>query len=117
MTKKCRKCNIEKALCDFYQRKDTGLIRNDCKLCVAIDRREYREKNQDKIKKKWSDWEEKQYEKDPQWRIKSWLKQDYNLTLVEYETQFRKQGGVCYICNLPDEPRLAVDHCHKNQKN
>jgi hypothetical protein len=50
------------------------------------------------------------------------LAKNYGLTVAEYDTMLREQGGVCAVCGK-DEPnahgrtgkqfRLAVDHCHK----
>ncbi len=42
------------------------------------------------------------------------IKQQFGISLDEYENIFEKQDGVCAICREP-EPRykfLAVDHCH-----
>ena len=51
------------------------------------------------------------------------LKWKYGLTLVDYDTMFETQGGVCAICGKPEiattngiVKRLAVDHDHDSDK-
>jgi hypothetical protein len=43
------------------------------------------------------------------------------MTLAEHDAILNAQGGVCAICSAPpkDEKklRLAVDHCHKSDRN
>lgn len=45
------------------------------------------------------------------------LKQDFNMTLEQYDKMFEKQNGLCAICKLPGiNIRLGVDHNHKTGK-
>lgn len=45
------------------------------------------------------------------------LQNKFNITLLEYNEIFERQGGVCAICGKPPGKRmLAVDHCHKTEK-
>lgn len=48
-------------------------------------------------------------------RIKS-LKRHYGITLEQYAKMYKKQNGVCAICNKPETAKgkefLAVDHDH-----
>jgi hypothetical protein len=70
-TKKCKKCEVEKELCDFRIRKDCKSgYGNNCKLCEAKVNKDYREKNKNKIKQKnqkfietHKDYFKKRYEK------------------------------------------------------
>jgi hypothetical protein len=43
------------------------------------------------------------------------LRRKYGLTLVEFESMYRDQAGVCKICGNPETAGrcLAVDHCHE----
>lgn len=45
---------------------------------------------------------------------KNHLKQNYGLTLEDYDRMLESQGGVCAICGDPprDDIALHVDHCH-----
>lgn len=40
------------------------------------------------------------------------LKNEYGLTVEQYEAMARKQKGVCKICEKPASDRLHVDHNH-----
>jgi hypothetical protein len=56
-TKICKKCNLEKKLCEFgVLIKSTDGLRNTCKLCRSVDEKKYRENNKEKvydIKRNW----------------------------------------------------------------
>ena len=47
------------------------------------------------------------------------LNKKYGITILEYETILKAQGGVCWICgSLPGKRQLSVDHEHVyNDKN
>jgi hypothetical protein len=59
MTKKCNKCHIEKNIEEFSLRTDNDKHRNECKSCISILRKEYREKNKDKIRKSKQEYHKK----------------------------------------------------------
>lgn len=44
-----------------------------------------------------------------------WVEKTYGITGEQYETLYRAQGGVCYLCKRATgkSKRLAVDHDHK----
>lgn len=44
------------------------------------------------------------------------LKQNFNLTLEDYNTLLQKQNNVCAICGKTCSKSLAVDHDHKTGK-
>jgi hypothetical protein len=48
----------------------------------------------------------------------SYYLRDFGITLSDYNTMLREQGGVCKICAQPsnDGKRLRVDHCHTTGK-
>lgn len=52
---------------------------------------------------------------DPRAQRATNLKASFGITITEYETLLRKQGGGCAICGGQEPIRgrsLAVDHCH-----
>jgi hypothetical protein len=52
-TKKCKKCNSEKELCEFRTRKDNKSgYGNNCKICESETNKKYRENNKEQIKLK-----------------------------------------------------------------
>jgi hypothetical protein len=48
------------------------------------------------------------------------LRQNYGMSLEEYDALYQKQKGCCAICLLPEDKapkkRLFVDHCHQSGK-
>lgn len=54
----------------------------------------------------------------PEQRLKRKLREEYRLTLAEYEALVEVQGGACAICKAkPQEgKRLSIDHCHTTGK-
>ena len=45
------------------------------------------------------------------------LKQNYGITLNQYNFLLEKQRGLCSICFKKElGKKLAVDHCHKSKK-
>lgn len=98
-SKVCSKCGVKKSLTDFgrgkkYKDGHLGV----CKKC------KYKYNYTEKYSR-------------PALRLK--LKNDYGITLEEYDKILEQQKGVCAICGKPQPPqfyRLAVDHCHKANK-
>ena len=43
---------------------------------------------------------------------RSYLKQEYGISVEEYEALLASQNGVCAICKKKDRKRLCVDHCY-----
>lgn len=47
----------------------------------------------------------------------TYLRKKYGITSAEYDKLFEAQHGVCAVCGRPPgRVRLAVDHCHKTEK-
>lgn len=96
-----------------------------CKPCRRKAQKEYNDKHPEirqKILKKNRDWR-RQYWKRPENTAKlrdQHLKQNYGITLKEYDEMFDKQNGVCGICKRPERTEknknLCVDHCHETGK-
>jgi len=49
--KKCIKCDKEKVLSEFHFRRDANNYRSECKECIKLKNKKYREENLDDIKK------------------------------------------------------------------
>jgi hypothetical protein len=103
MTKKCSKCNDEKELSEFNKSKNGKFQkRADCKICqrkAAIAR--------NKIT----------YDSKVKW--KRTIKDNFNLTVDDYNLMFENQKGCCLICKKHQtdfKKRLAIDHCHHSGK-
>ena len=109
-------CSKEQDLSNFYFRKDTNSYRNECKDCIRYKQTEAYRTNPVKYRKRQKRYFKEYLTKDPLYRAKNWLKNDYNLTIEEYNIQLEKQENVCYICKGLDKVRLAVDHCHSTGK-
>lgn len=124
--KVCGTCGIEKSTIEFYKnstRKD-GLAR-DCKFCVSIYSKKWREKNHDhknnyerKRRQVRGDnrdqflAKKRKYNKDSYHVIKNAkLKKLYGITLETYNKMKNEQEGRCAICFT--KAKLFVDHSHK----
>ena len=79
--------------------------------------REWRKQNKDK----YLEYREKE-KSNPNyknWGRKSKLKNNFNLTLEQYDEMFEEQNGMCACCNTHQSSlsiSLAVDHCHTTGK-
>lgn len=98
--KKCRKCEAEKPLTDFYPRGD-GKGRDGhqshCRACVI-------EANNNSPGKPFQDWKRN-------------LKVKYGITPCQYSEMYAAQRGCCAICGSTEtgvagQRTLSVDHCH-----
>lgn len=101
MKKTCSKCKQEKALSDFYKSSSGkyGLMA-ECKKCRNSFYKKYIQANPDKNRNN---------------ERKSRLKNEFNLTIEQYDILSIKQNNICAICQKPcsKNKRLSVDHCHK----
>lgn len=142
-TKKCSKCNTEKAIDSFavYDGKPWCW----CRQCQNDANRKWKLNNKEKARENNRLWRlnnpEKAISARKNWYLKNtarvrsyernrraadrnkWilidrkkrLKQKYGITVEQYESMFREQGGACAICggiNLNGK-RLFVDHNHE----
>ena len=120
--KLCTGCKSVKPVNEFGKqtsRKD-GLDYR-CKICMKAYLAE-RYKNPEvrmKIRSTNSKWREE----NPDSETNNYLLRKYGITLDDYKQMFAEQKGVCAICSepertrrrkkLPENERLAVDHCHE----
>lgn len=126
--KLCTKCNKEKLLSDFYKTKNK--FSSECKTCMINRGKKYYEEHPDKKKetdrKYYQTHKEQSYTSRKKWRDEHkeekkilHLKQNYGITLEQYNQMLEQQNGVCAICGKPEaikNRRLAVDHNHKSNK-
>ncbi len=96
--KGCSICKESKPLSEFYQREDTGKLRNQCRACVCKKVEDWYDNNRDKAKN-------------------TILKRVYGIDFERYQELLATQKGRCAICERPPKKRqLSVDHCHKTKK-
>ncbi len=106
----CPRCKIEKSLSTYGT--DKSLKDNlayYCKECTRIIGRERYRKNVEKYRKRKREYARKH-------KVlgrKNALKNNYDITLADYDRMFEEQDGNCAICGLPElMRRLSVDHDH-----
>ena len=121
MTKICTTCKILKDTNEFPRDKHTPSgIHSRCKVChrkSSIDY--YRSHRMEMIQKN------KQYQKNHPEKTKirqrnKSLKRDFSITLDQYNDLLKKQDYKCAICKRKQtkfKRALAVDHCHKTNRN
>lgn len=93
--KKCTRCKKIKNLANYHRDKSRGDGLNFmCKECVS---------KRDKTT----------YFISPEKKQEYYLRRVYGMTVSEWQTLYKKQGGLCAACGEPPTPKgLAVDHDH-----
>lgn len=114
-TKICTRCNKEKPLSEFYKTKHNkvGVIA-ECKVC----KRTYTMQRWQGIKSN-PVLHEKEKERCRKNSRRWSLKEDYGLTIEDWNKLFKKQQGCCAICGKHQsefEEVLCVDHRHSDDK-
>ena len=126
----CRKCTLTKGDSEFYARERV------CKKCRIEKAKQYYHENYEKKREYIRQWAIKNPEKvranqakrraaNPE-KFKDYgarhrLRVRFGITLEQWKQMFEEQGGLCYICRMPEtvvnrlgEPkRLSLDHNHK----
>ena len=100
MSKKCKKCGVEKPLDDFYNRKRGAIYRRNsaCKKCNSKLAKEYRNNNEEKIKKYYKKWYEENKEKRYEYN-KNWVNENGEKVRIwregrrEESREYRKKWG------------------------
>lgn len=108
--KRCKKCGVKKDITEFYPHKtNKDRLFGRCKACET----ELKAKNQ-REDRKVNPLKYKGYD----------LTKSFDLSLEQYQEQWRKQNGVCAICKQPEShvrlgklTMLRVDHSHVTGKN
>lgn len=114
MTKKCPNCKIEKDYSEFrIDRSKNPPLNTYCKICHVVRNKMLSDKKGGYNSKYCKEWREtrKRSERDKK------LKNNYGITINDYDKMFKEQNGCCFICQKTNTDRvLAVDHCHTTGK-
>jgi len=112
----CRKCKRKfPATIEFFYRNGKHGLRAQCKKCQSKAIWAYRKKLGPTKRREYL---RKRRAENPDKRRNSDLKNEYGITLKQYNKMAISQNGVCAICgneNISGRT-LAVDHCHKTNK-
>lgn len=109
--KRCRECEVEKALTEFYREAASpDGLRQICKACKNARIAKWRNQRRDYYNETMRAYNKKHYK-----RLRL---QRYKLSEQEYDRMAETQNGGCAICG--SKPRgirpLAVDHDHATNK-
>lgn len=118
----CNVCKKELPSSEFY--KDKGQSRGfaySCKPCIRIRTLPSKRRSWDKHKERYSQDKKDYYKKYPEKLRANNLKNKHGISMEEYEVMYKKQGGICSICewvptNVGRFGKLCVDHCHSTNK-
>ena len=110
--KLCKGCGKTKARFCFYK----DLTKEaKCKPCVRKARKTFYSGNRDRIKQRVRNYRSQYPEKIKDTK----LKQDFGITLEQYNKKLLSQDGACAVCKLPETQlwrgkkiSLSVDHDH-----
>ena len=105
--KKCKECQIEKPLTEFYKDKlSADGHRNNCKVCKNKKTLKWRDENRAHYNEIARRHNQANYEQD---RLRR-----YNLSLQKHAEMLVAQNYVCAICQKPptEKRALATDHDH-----
>ena len=105
----CSVCKMEKSIDQFYPRRKKGVqvgYDNRCKECRKEGNKKYLSKKPDYHKKRYGS----RYKKNVH------LKNQYGITVEQYEAMIELQEGRCAICEKDFGKKLYVDHCHETGK-
>ena len=120
----CRSCNISKSEDEYYR----NALK--CKACVKKANKEYYEKNRERINQRSYQWFENNKSRHnlnaQKWRKKnpvktkaSILKNQYGITMLQFEDLLKQQDHKCGVCKKPQsemKKAFSVDHCHTTGK-
>lgn len=105
LTHKCSVCKEEKSLSEFAMRKThrPGKPVSQCTACKVAYNKTYREQNREKVL-------------DIERRSK--LKTTYGISVAQYDSMLKKQGGKCAVCSSKKPggrtKMFFIDHCHNS---
>jgi hypothetical protein len=121
LSKICKKCGVEKSLDDYYIHngmKDKHL--NTCKKCDNKKTREYQIEHKDQMAKYSEKYRLKYIETYADYARNTKYKQNYGITIEDYNKMFDDQNGLCAICSNPESKgrskHFHVDHDHLTGK-
>ena len=119
-TKRCNHCRQEKPVSDFYRNRHAkDGLQGCCKPCSAAHNRASHVRLKDARNAQRRAEQQALREGDPaeykRWLQAKNLRQNFGLTLDDYEKLLVLQHGVCGICGCPppEHKRFDVDHEHE----
>ena len=109
--KECTRCKHFKNLEDFTRcRKSNDGFAFYCRKCTCELRKVYVSRNKKKIA-----LQRVMKEKTPRYKVGKWrrhIRRKYGITVEQYEGLFKRQGGLCGMCGVPQSSvkrRFGVD--------
>ena len=114
MTKTCTKCGAEKPVTDFHKKKCGKYgVDGQCKKCTAERDKEYRHKNNPKIRQKQNEWRNTHPEHVKAMAKRTTLRINHGLTPEQHKQIWISQVGCCALCSKPVVyEKICVDHNH-----
>lgn len=124
-TKTCTTCKCSKEVSEFYKGpRYKGGYKSQCKTCskkqsvVSVKKYVSNPDNKEKIKERARQYREKNQEK-VKWSVKSAVYKKLGISIDKetYDNLLAQQDGRCAICNeKPGVKALSLDHCHTSLK-
>lgn len=124
-TKKCKKCNQEKDISDFYKdkHKKSGYC-SQCKNCRKNYYKNLKLKSPEKLKQWQDDWRKNNLEKSHKNTKNGKLKYKYKINDEIFSKLENQQKNLCAVCGLPEIAKtpqgnirpLSVDHNHNTKQ-
>lgn len=116
-TKRCRGCDTEKPLLEFYAHRSTKDRRATyCKVCAKAQDTERRAKDRERYLARLKEWREANKDRRRE-LMREWNLALYGLRPDDYIAMYERQEGRCAICGETGETfggrRLHVDHDHE----
>lgn len=107
----CSGCKVEMTSHNAHRR-EIARPSGKCRPCLAEKAKKYRQTNNDALNKKRREYYRRNIER---WRDQN-LKQNYGLSLAEWEALFDAQGRKCCICGVTETSGRGwqTDHNHSN---
>lgn len=114
--KRCPTCRVEKDESEFIRNRSTPSgVGGYCRPCAA-ERAKKRRLNDPRAAVYAKDWSRKNKDKMRVYRRRNLLKNQYGLSIEDYEQMVEAQNGLCAVCEKePEGGRhevLYVDHDH-----
>lgn len=115
----CKQINPQNSGSFFKDKSKSDGLCPLCKVCEHERKRIWRRNNLDKVNSRARQWTAR----NPDKVREKLLKDNYGMTLAEYDALLIRQKGLCAICKQPSKDMmkgkvkaLAVDHDHKTGK-
>lgn len=123
-TKKCRGCDEERPVAEFYpEKRNRDGLHSYCRRCASRAKREHYHRNAEELRAKSAAYRKANPDAVKASRRKHYLAnrdkiliestmRRYGLTREQYDDLTSRYGGICPICNR--ERKLVVDHDHRS---